>query len=612
MLKAYILALVRDPFSVEDVFTEVTAALRRCWSEYDSMHPFEEWARGVARRVALKSACHRKRKVSLLTLEVLHSLGAELDLMGDETELEQRKAKLRQCLEELSEVQQRLVQACYFRNISHSEISIALGKSARALDVMLKRVHQGLATCLEKGRAPSTSSHDDKRYKALYEPILYYVDGSLDPEGVAKLDRELRRDPSLEQPLAHLLIQQCLLLEIGREQKIVPRPSALKPETGMRRPIDPVSRSQMRRRWGKRALIAAIGPVLLLAVGFGLSKLKQDFPTVASIQGFDVFLLRKDNQVQAHAGMKLRLDDRIRTSDDGEILLRYGREGADLILRRNSELRFLATDQGKALELRRGGINFDLMRQKSQKPVSITTPKAHLRVLGARFKILADPEATYIEVNQGSVELSSGGPSRSVMAGQYGMVKPGWEEIASIDGASMRGVVLAELWKIRGAAVEQLTQDSRFGAQPDQVVPLFNLATPPETRVGNDTWWQVGVRIRGYLYPPVTGDYTLWVAADDSAEFWLSSNSEPSGSARICWIEQPGNPDEWTKEPNQHSGPVHLETGKRYYFEVLHKQQWSPNFLSIAWEPPGERQAVISGRFLSPYFSGVIQRSWCQ
>ncbi|MBK8046736.1 MAG: hypothetical protein IPK16_06205 [Anaerolineales bacterium] len=48
--------------------------------------------------------------------------------------------------------------------------------------------------------------------------------------------------------------------------------------------------------------------------------------------------------------------------------------------------------------------------------------------------------------------------------------------------------------------------------------PCWNLP-----RGGND----YGVRIRGYLLPPVDGDYRFWIAADDRGALFLSTDETP-------------------------------------------------------------------------------------
>ena len=47
-------------------------------------------------------------------------------------------------------------------------------------------------------------------------------------------------------------------------------------------------------------------------------------------------------------------------------------------------------------------------------------------------------------------------------------------------------------------------------------------------------------RMRGWLRPPVTGNYTFWIASDDSSELWLSTDSNPGAGAqnRFCAVAE--------------------------------------------------------------------------
>jgi hypothetical protein len=54
MLKAYVQAIVRDPVLAEDTFSDVTFEIARSSHQNDPTRPFQRWARGVARRIALE------------------------------------------------------------------------------------------------------------------------------------------------------------------------------------------------------------------------------------------------------------------------------------------------------------------------------------------------------------------------------------------------------------------------------------------------------------------------------------------------------------------------------------------------------------------------------
>ena len=150
MLKAYVKSMVLDPFLAEDTFSEVTLQIVRSWDRFDQGRPFAVWARGVARRVALAHLRKENRQPSLLNEEVLVSIAEEVERLGDESALDQRKEALRKCMSKLSASNRRLLRQRYFENRSYSEISRLAGKKVGALYVLFSRLHHALLRCVER------------------------------------------------------------------------------------------------------------------------------------------------------------------------------------------------------------------------------------------------------------------------------------------------------------------------------------------------------------------------------------------------------------------------------------------------------------------------------
>jgi signal transduction histidine kinase len=113
-------------------------------------------------------------------------------------------------------------------------------------------------------------------------------------------------------------------------------------------------------------------------------------------------------------------------------------------------------------------------------------------------------------------------------------------------------------------------------------------------------------RMRGYLHPPVTGEYTFWIASDNSSELWVSLDADPAKAKaiasipRFAWVA----PHEWTRFPSQRSQPILLKAGETYYIEALQEQTTGGDHLSVAWQGPGLGQSVINGRYLTPWREG--------
>ncbi len=113
-------------------------------------------------------------------------------------------------------------------------------------------------------------------------------------------------------------------------------------------------------------------------------------------------------------------------------------------------------------------------------------------------------------------------------------------------------------------------------------------------------------RMRGYLRPAVSGEYTFWVASDNSSELWLSTSEDPAKSRRVAFIPRYGwvNSHEWSRMFSQRSETFYLEGGRSYYVEAFQEQTTLADHLSVAWQGPGFTRSVIPGKYLSPWTNG--------
>lgn len=110
-------------------------------------------------------------------------------------------------------------------------------------------------------------------------------------------------------------------------------------------------------------------------------------------------------------------------------------------------------------------------------------------------------------------------------------------------------------------------------------------------------------RMRGVLRPPVTGEYTFWIASDDSSELLLSPDSNPANTHKIASVETGRwtDPRQWNRFPSQQSQQILLKGGEPYYIEAVSQQGGGKDCLAVAWQGPGLPQAVIDGRYLFPW-----------
>ena len=177
-------------------------------------------------------------------------------------------------------------------------------------------------------------------------------------------------------------------------------------------------------------------------------------------------------------------------------------------------------------------------------------------------------------------------------------------DIVALGGLNAAGSTRGFLWERWtnlwwGIDLTPLTRNTNFLLHPDERSLCFKAETPA------GMGYQYGQRMRGWLLPPVTGDYIFWVASDDQSKLFLSTNDNPAQKKLIASVPFWTGSREWTKYLEQCSGPIHLEAGKAYYIEGLHYQCQNYDNFSIAWQQPGETQPeLISAPYVAPYNYG--------
>jgi len=161
---------------------------------------------------------------------------------------------------------------------------------------------------------------------------------------------------------------------------------------------------------------------------------------------------------------------------------------------------------------------------------------------------------------------------------------------------SYDGFILREWWEnVSGSTINDLTSSANYPDNPNGRVFLTKLETPSNFK---DNY---GQRLRGYILPPVSGSYSFWIASDDASQLYLSTDKNPANKRMIAGVNGYTGSREYTKESNQHSAVIQLESGKSYYIEVLFKEGGGGDNLSVAWDGPGSARTEITGPYLSAW-----------
>jgi hypothetical protein len=155
------------------------------------------------------------------------------------------------------------------------------------------------------------------------------------------------------------------------------------------------------------------------------------------------------------------------------------------------------------------------------------------------------------------------------------------------------GTVVMDMWEnITGSTLDLLRNSPDFPNNPTHSETLTSFSTADS--IGDN----YGARIHGWLYVPLTGNYTFWFSSADQGELWLSTNDDPANVQLLASEPVWGSYDTFSRK----SDPIPLVGGQRYYIMALWKEGADWDHCQVAWRGPGIRdQQIIQGSYLSPY-----------
>ncbi len=240
----------------------------------------------------------------------------------------------------------------------------------------------------------------------------------------------------------------------------------------------------------------------------------------------------------------------------------------------------------------------------SGKP-AITSPTSASTILGA-----GTPFSMNVTSSNGGVVSASGLPSWLTLSGGILSGTPTaagiYQFTLTTSNAAGSGSVVMTLEVLAPGGM--LTRELWTSGVTGSSLAGVPWTSPPDSSdtitvaEDNTTTYDIntGERLRGYFTAPVSGNYYFWVSASNTAELWISNDSEPVNKVLRASVAGPAGtaPKTWASQPGQKSKWLSLVAGKRYYFEILHNTGSSggSNHLSAAWflDPTGSTSSPIA------------------
>lgn len=162
---------------------------------------------------------------------------------------------------------------------------------------------------------------------------------------------------------------------------------------------------------------------------------------------------------------------------------------------------------------------------------------------------------------------------------------------------SDEGTILEEYWTaLTGTNIATLTGNTNFPNQPAgrELLQNFESLAPNWTT-------NLGTRVSGWLTPLTNGDYQFAVAAADTAQLSLSTDSTTNNKIVIATVSSASGFRQFGTFPSQQSVSIPLIGGQEYFIELLQKASTNSSYFSVAWKPPDASGfSVIPGEFLAP------------
>src|ERR1035437_5720610 len=223
---------------------------------------------------------------------------------------------------------------------------------------------------------------------------------------------------------------------------------------------------------------------------------------------------------------------------------------------------------------------FQPARGASQLTAHLTTPQVRGAVGFVRCLAVAAAVAMLAAAGQADPQLPA-----------FGVFRQLWSNLDPGHGNTL-------------AVLTNTTENPNWPNNPNPAYTKNYSSFETEANTGINNY---GQRLRAFVVPPTNGNYTFWIASDDTSDLFVSSDETPAGAALVAYVSSWTSFEAWNTLPGQQSAPIALQAGCRYYVEAIMQQGTGGDSLSVGWQMPNGVQelpmtaASAAGTLLIPY-----------
>ncbi|MEM7010986.1 MAG: sigma-70 family RNA polymerase sigma factor [Verrucomicrobiota bacterium] len=146
-VRAFVFASISCFADAEDVVQKVALTVARRFDEYDTERSFEAWALWLAKSRVIDHYRVSGREKLVFSDELMDQFANSL--IARQAEQSERSVALEQCVEKLPDKSRQLLELRYEDGASAEAMAEALNSSAGSIRVMLHRIRNLLADCVQ-------------------------------------------------------------------------------------------------------------------------------------------------------------------------------------------------------------------------------------------------------------------------------------------------------------------------------------------------------------------------------------------------------------------------------------------------------------------------------